>query len=186
MMLCSYGSGKRLSDSGLGDDELPLRSEDLWTLDGSVPQALPQFDWLIHFCGRPPGTGSLPDVPPDIKALPPRGSIVVTFVKSRTAAAPMEQPLSRLLGLEHRELHFIDPTGRMTLVGARHTTACSGIRSARCSFRRVSISCRYRNGWGQHLCIDFGRMRFTHPFTLLKDGGRLPHLLDLAVTYRFE
>jgi hypothetical protein len=30
-----------------------------------------QFDWLIHFCGRPPGTGSSPHVPPDIKGLTP-------------------------------------------------------------------------------------------------------------------
>ena len=31
-----------------------------------------QFDWLIHFCGRPPGTGSSPDVPPDVRSLTPQ------------------------------------------------------------------------------------------------------------------
>jgi hypothetical protein len=31
-----------------------------------------QFDWLTHFCGRPPGTGSSPDVPPHIRALTPQ------------------------------------------------------------------------------------------------------------------
>jgi len=31
-----------------------------------------QFDWLIHFFGRPPGTGSSPDTAPDVRALTPR------------------------------------------------------------------------------------------------------------------
>lgn len=30
-----------------------------------------QFDWLIHFCGRPPGTGSSPDTAADVRALTP-------------------------------------------------------------------------------------------------------------------
>jgi hypothetical protein len=31
-----------------------------------------QFDWLIHFCGRPPGTASSPDVPGEIRAMTPQ------------------------------------------------------------------------------------------------------------------
>lgn len=31
-----------------------------------------QFDWLTHFCGRPSGTGSSPDVPLHIRALTPQ------------------------------------------------------------------------------------------------------------------